>query len=231
MSTPFVIEKSKLRLFLKSLDEGFSVTTLGSPFADLVFHLADNLDFVKKLLFSAPSPVPYPGLNFEESEEFESDYDYGDLIDATAYEYGRYTSDHPILPDKKIHYPEDMPHKNLLGHFATFRSPIDGKFYRSSQDPLGNPKQIQIEFEYDRPTFSHSDKIRIRNFFDEIAGFLSLLAVGVVNWPLIKAVEHGTRIRSSVSKSITPASKSDKNKLIRYRQRAKGNRRSQHKGK
>jgi hypothetical protein len=76
---------------------------------------------------------------------------------------------------------------SVLDQAAYFRNPLDGSYYISSSDPLGNPLQIEIPFE--AKTFIRKDAQKIANGLEAIEQFLDFLALGRIDHEFLNRIE------------------------------------------
>jgi hypothetical protein len=75
---------------------------------------------------------------------------------------------------------------SVIDQGAYWRNPIDGSYYQSSSDPLGNPLQIEIPFE-GKP-LSRKDSLKIANGLEAIGQFLDFLALGRIDHQFLAQV-------------------------------------------
>jgi hypothetical protein len=79
---------------------------------------------------------------------------------------------------------QDFANVDMPATYWIHRSPIDGHYYKSVSDPLGNPLQVETKFE--KRVFSDRDRASLKQGLNLIQEFFERMAAGPIDWNFIK---------------------------------------------
>lgn len=156
----------QLRTLLSALNEGDKVEISGSPVSSIL-EVCGDLIATASLAFAENKGIySGRGLIFED-EKVISDFEYQRRLAANEFDVQNY-----------------------------FWNPVDNTYYLYQADPLGNPKQVKVNFEPSLK-FTSSDANKISKFLKDISLIFMSLSLGRIDFAFLRTLHQLFLLSSS----------------------------------
>lgn len=177
-----ILPGSVVEQALEAVRQNFSLTVSGSPLSELIFLLTDLLSKIRQSIKKNIVPKVNQGIKFDSEEQLlEEENELFDL---------------PIV-ESALKYQGRVPRS----YDEPFFDPVSQHQYHRTVDPLGNPRQMAVEYE-SQAMFTTPDSRRIARVLQTIEQFLSFLALGRIQWKFIHSLEKMVKKPSTPLKNI-----------------------------